>query len=191
MSKAVSKERRPAQTPPEIEQHILHVTGRLPPNMVKEGDTSSGRTLTEAMAEYHVSAVSIAVIHRGKLEWSRGFGTTGLGGPPTTPETLFQAGSASKPLTAVAALRLVQEGKLGLDRDVNQEVTSWKIPASPEAGGKPVTLRDLLTHTAGMTVHGFPGYAAGEPIPTLLQVLNGEKPASNSPIRVESMPGSK
>lgn len=180
-----------AKTPPEIEQHIVRITGHLPPNMVKEGDTSSGRTLTEAMAEYHVSAVSIAVIHHGKLEWSRGFGTTSLGGSPTTPETLFQAGSVSKPLTAMAALRLVQEGNLGLDRDVNKDLTSWKVPASAEAGGKPVTLRELLTHTAGMTVHGFPGYAVGEPIPTLLQVLNGEKPASNSPIRVESMPGSK
>jgi CubicO group peptidase (beta-lactamase class C family) len=73
-------------------------------------------------------AVSIAVIHGGKLEWARGFGVTKIGGPPVTPETLFQAASISKPVTTLAVLSLVQSGKLDLDTDVNQYLKTWKVP---------------------------------------------------------------
>jgi CubicO group peptidase (beta-lactamase class C family) len=102
---------------------------------------------------------------------------------------MFQAGSISKPLAAMAALRLVEQGKLSLDADVNTLLTSWKLPNDPVAAGKPVTLRELLTHTAGITVHGFPGYASTAPVPTLVQVLNGEKPANTPAIRSEAVPG--
>ena len=90
----------------------------------------------------------------------------------------------------MAALRLVQEGKLSLDSDVNQALTSWKIPPSAAAPGAEITLRQLLTHTVGFTVQGFPGYAAGAPTPTLVQILNGEKPANTDPVRLEAPPGS-
>src|SRR6185437_5235661 len=109
-------------------------------------------------------------------------------GAPVGPETMFQAGSISKPLAAMAALRLVQEGKLALDADINTYLTSWKIPSDPIAQGKSITLRELLTHTAGTTVHGFPGYASTDPVPTLVQVLNGEKPANTPAIRSEQPP---
>jgi CubicO group peptidase (beta-lactamase class C family) len=110
-------------------------------------------------------------------------------GAPVTAETLFQAGSIRKPVSAMAALRLVQEGKLSLDSDINQALTSWKVPPSAAAPGAVVTLRELLTHTAELTVRGFPGYAAGAPIPTLVQILNGENPANIDPVRLEAPPG--
>ena len=91
----------------------------------------------------------------------------------------------------MAALHQVQEGKLSLDADVNTVLTSWKLPDAPVAGGKTVTLRELLTHTGGTTVHGFPGYATDAPVPTLVQVLNGEKPANTAAIRIEAAPGSR
>jgi CubicO group peptidase (beta-lactamase class C family) len=91
----------------------------------------------------------------------------------------------------MATLHLVQEGKLSLDADVNTKLTSWKVPASDAAPGAVVTLLELITHTAGMTVHGFPGYAVTGPIPTLVQILNGEKPANTAPIRIETPPGTK
>jgi CubicO group peptidase (beta-lactamase class C family) len=143
------------------------------------------------MAADHVPGVSIAVIHNGAIEWAQGFGVAQLGGAPVTTETLFQAGSISKPVAAMAALHLVEQGRLSLDSDVNQALTSWKIPPSAAAPGAMVTLRELLTHTAGLTVHGFPGYAAGAPIPTLVQILNGEKPANTDPILLEAVPGSR
>ncbi|MDR3740389.1 MAG: serine hydrolase [Terracidiphilus sp.] len=147
--------------------------------------------LAERMAALHITGISIAVIHNGRLEWARGFGTEQAGGKPVTPETRFQAGSISKPLAAMAALRLVEERKLELDEDANTELSSWKIPVGPEAAGKAVTLRELLMHTAGTTVDGFPGYAHGEPVPTLVQVLNGEAPANTPAVKVEAAPGSR
>ena len=186
-----------AQTPPaattlsnETLQQIDKVETCLTgPVVVK--DEPACRTLARRMAELHVPGVSIAVIHNGVIEWARGYGVAEVGGKPVTADTLFQAGSISKPLAAMAALHLVQQGKLSLDADVNTELTSWKVPESAAAPGAKVTLRELLTHTAGFTVHGFPGYASDAPVPTLVQVLNGEKPANTAPIRLESVPGSK
>ncbi len=178
-------------TPPPIpvEQRIQHVTSGLIGGIVLSGQEHATHTLADRMKELHVPGVSIAVIHEGRIEWARGFGVRTVGGAPVNAETMFQAGSISKPVAALAALRLVQDGKLSLDADINTYLTSWKMPADPIAGGKPITLRELLTHTAGTTVHGFPGYASTDPVPTLVQVLNGEKPANTAPIRSEQPPG--
>ena len=179
------------ESKPEIEQHIQHVTSGLIGEVVLKGDEHATHSLADRMKELNVPGVSIAVLHNGKIEWARGFGVRSLGGPPVDAETLFQAGSISKPLAAMACLRLVQQGKLALDTDVNTYLTSWKFPSDPVAAGKPITLRELLTHTGGTTVHGFPGYASTDPVPTLVQVLNGEKPANTPPIRSEAAPGSR
>jgi CubicO group peptidase (beta-lactamase class C family) len=176
-------------TSPEVEQHIQSVTSGLIGGVVIKGDKHVTHTLADRMKELNVPGVSIAVIHQGKIQWARGFGVRSLGGAPVTADTMFQAGSISKPLAAMAALRIVQQGKLSLDTDVNTYLTSWKLPSDPVTAGKPVTLRELLTHTAGTTVHGFPGYAINEPVPTLVQVLNGEKPANTPAIRSEGAPG--
>jgi CubicO group peptidase (beta-lactamase class C family) len=159
--------------------------------VVIKGDEHATHTLADRMKGLNVPGVSIAVIHEGKIEWARGFGVSSIGGSPVTAESMFQAGSISKPLAAMAALRLVQQGKLSLDVDVNTLLTSWKLPIDPVAAGKPVTLRELLAHTAGITVHGFPGYASTAAVPTLVQVLNGEKPANTPAIRSETVPGDK
>ena len=143
------------------------------------------------MAALHVRGVSIAVIHDGKVEWAKGYGVASIGGAPVTPETLFQAASISKPVTAMAVLHLVQTGKLNLDTDVNQYLKSWKVPANDFTKKTKITLRELLSHTAGMTVHGFPGYASDAPIPTLVQVLNGAKPANSPAIYVDIAPDSE
>jgi CubicO group peptidase (beta-lactamase class C family) len=176
---------------PETEQHIQRVTSGLTGDVVIKGDEHATRMLADRVKELNVPGVSIAVIHEGKIEWARGFGVNSIGGLPVTAETMFHAGSISKPLAAMAALRLVEQGKLSLDADVNTFLTTWKFLADPVAVAKPVTLRELLTHTGGTTVHGFPGYASTEPVPTLVQVLNGEKPANTPAIRSEAVPGTK
>jgi CubicO group peptidase (beta-lactamase class C family) len=177
-------------TPSALEKRIQRIQDNLLPAVLVKGDPVEGAKLADRMAALHVPGVSIAVIHDGEIEWARGFGVVQLGGSPVTPETLFQAASISKPVTAVAALRLVQSGKLDLDADVNRYLKTWKVPDNEFTAKTKVTLRELLTHTAGMTVHGFPGYASGAPVPTLLQVLNGEKPANSPAIRVDATPGS-
>jgi CubicO group peptidase (beta-lactamase class C family) len=108
-----------------------------------------------------------------------------------TSSTMFQAASISKAVSATGALYLVEQGKLSLDEDVNKELTTWKVPENEFTATQKVTLRRLLSHNAGTTVHGFPGYAVGEPIPTLVQILNAEKPANTAPVRVDLVPGTK
>jgi CubicO group peptidase (beta-lactamase class C family) len=174
----------------ETQQHIENVKSGLLPDVVWKNDPHPGHSLSDRMAALHVPGVSIAVIHHGVIEWAQGFGVTRLGGPPVTAKTMFQAGSISKPVSALAALRLVQEGKLTLDADVNTELSSWKLPIEPFTENKPVTLRQLLSHTGGITVHGFDGYASGAPVPSLIQVLDGVSPANSPAIRSEALPGS-
>jgi CubicO group peptidase (beta-lactamase class C family) len=178
-----------AQTPSALEERIQRIRDRIPPATLVRGEPIATAKLADRMAALHVPGVSIAVIHDGKIEWARGFGVTSIGGPPVTPDTLFQAASISKPVAAMAVLRLVQSGKLSLDANVNDYLKTWKLPASSFTGQIKVTIRELLTHTAGLTVHGFAGYASDAQLPTLVQVLNGEKPANSAPIRVDTEPG--
>lgn len=166
-----------------------HALECLQPPVLVQGEPRACQSLATRMAELKIPGVSVAVLHNGALVWAEGFGTRGPDGKPVTRNTLFQAGSISKPVAALAALRLVQTGKLSLDQDINQALTSWHLPPSSAAPGAVVTLRELLTHTAGMTVHGFPGYPAGAPVPTLAQVLEGAAPANTAAIRIETVPG--
>jgi CubicO group peptidase (beta-lactamase class C family) len=178
-----------AQTPSALEQRIARIQNGLTPGVLVKGEPYPTVKLADRMEQLHVPGVSIAFIHAGKVEWARGFGVISVGGPPVTTGTLFQAASISKPVAAMAVLRLVESGKLNLDTDVNQYLRSWKVPSNQFTDQKKVTIRELLTHTAGLTVHGFPGYAAGEPLPTLVQILNGAKPANSDPIVVDVLPG--
>ncbi|HLK66638.1 MAG TPA: serine hydrolase [Bryobacteraceae bacterium] len=178
-----------AQTSTNTEERIQRIVNALPPAILVKGHAAESPKLAERMAALHVPGVSIAYIHDGRIEWARGFGVTAIGGSPVTPDTLFQAASISKPVAAMGVLHLVQSGKLDLDTDINQYLKSWKLPSNDFTKTTKVTLRQLLTHSAGLTVHGFAGYAAGEPIPTLVQVLKGEKPANSDSIRVDTAPG--
>ena len=175
--------------PSTAEQHIEHMQAGLMPAVIVKGEPVQTTKLGDRMAALKVPGVSIAVIHNGQIEWARGFGVAKIGGPAVTPETLFQAASISKPLTGLAVMRLAQAGKLNLDTDVNQYLKTWKVPENQFTASKKVTLRELLSHTAGMTVHGFPGYAFDAQVPTVVQVLNGEKPANTPAIRVDTVPG--
>ncbi|HLJ86631.1 MAG TPA: serine hydrolase [Candidatus Angelobacter sp.] len=149
-------------------------------------------TLAQMMAIYKEPGFSIAVIDHNRVSWARGFGVTAAGGSiPVTPGTLFQAASISKPVTAAGLLWLVQHGKLSLDEDVNLKLKSWKVPDNQFTSSQKVTLRRLLSHNAGLNVHGFDGYAQGLPLPTTEQTLDGLPPANNPPIRVTAIPGTE
>ncbi len=178
-----------ADISPADAAHIAAIERALATPSVIRGAPAPATSLAERMAVYNVPGVSIAYIRDGKIAWARGYGLKQKGGEPVTPDTLFQAGSISKPVAAMSVLSLVQAGKLDLDADVNRYLRRWKVLADSLTARTPVTLRGLLSHTAGVTVHGFPGYAKGEKIPTLVQVLDGAKPANTPPIRVDTAPG--
>jgi CubicO group peptidase (beta-lactamase class C family) len=102
--------------------------------------------------------------------------------------TLFQAASISKPVAAMVALRLVADGHLDLDVDVNQFLTSWQLPGD---AGVSVTVRHLLCHGGGLSVHGFPGYRQDEALPSLTDILDGRPPSNTPAVRREDPPGRK
>jgi len=180
-----------SQNSTDVAERIKRVENNLLSQIAIKGKPSAMK-LADRMAYYKVPGVSIAVINNGAIEWARGYGVAEAGtNNAVTAETLFQAASISKPVAAMGALRLVGEGKLNLDEDVNKKLTSWKVPENEFTKEQKVTLRRLLSHTAGMTVHGFRGYATDEPVPTLVQLLNGEKPANSAAVRVDIVPGSK
>lgn len=185
-------EEQPLPSPGEIEARVARVeSGLLAPVQV-EGRVPRSLLLADRMAFHGVPGVSIAVINGGRLEWARGYGRADVeSGRPVTPETLFQAASISKPVAALAALRLVEEGRIGLDEDVGEYLSSWRMPRDEAFRETSVTLRQLLSHTGGLTVHGFRGYSAGEPVPSLVQVLDGAPPANSAPVRVDLEPGTQ
>jgi CubicO group peptidase (beta-lactamase class C family) len=168
---------------------ISRVENGLLPAIVTKGQDASMK-LADRMAFHKVPGVSIAVINDGRLEWAKGYGVLESGSTrAVNAETLFQAASISKPVAAMAALSLVEQDKLSLDEDVNLKLTSWHVPDNTLNKTEKVTLRRLLSHSAGLTVHGFPGYNASASVPTLHQILDGKKPANTNAIRVDILPG--
>jgi len=149
-------------------------------------------SLAERMEAYRIPGASIAVINDFKLEWARGYGIKDkVNKIPVDTDTIFQAASISKPVAAASVLSLIEKGELDLNEDVNKYLSSWKVPENEFTRNRKVTLKGLLSHSAGLTVHGFRGYSQEEDVPQLQQILKGEKPANSDAIRVDIEPGSK
>lgn len=155
-----------------------------------EGDGPQRFTIAQRLHHYGVPGVGVAIIEGCRIVEARGFGLADPSGRRVDAGTLFQAGSISKVVAATAALRLVEQGTLSLDGDIAPHLGDWSLPRLPEAGTAPVSLRQLLTHTAGINVAGFKGYDAAAPVPTLRQVFEGAAPANTAPLRIEHAPGS-
>jgi CubicO group peptidase (beta-lactamase class C family) len=177
---------------PDIAGRISRVEQGLLPAARVQGRTYAPATIEQRMRAHGVPAASVAVINAGRIEWAKAYGLADVETRrPATTATLFQAASISKPVTAMGALRLVQDGRVVLDEDVNARLRSWKVPPNELTARRPVTLRLVMTHSAGLTVHGFPGYAPGAPVPTVVQLLSGEKPANTAAVRADIEPGTR
>ncbi len=172
-----------------VEDKIKQVENNLA-GLVQIQDSVNTYNLQEHMRYYNIRGLSIAVVHDYKIEWARGYGVMDtVTKQPVTIETLFQAGSISKSLNAVGVLKLVQDNKLDLYKDINTYLQTWKFPYDTLSHNKKITVANLLSHTAGLSLHGFPGYKRGDTIPTLSQVLDGKPPANTKPVRSEFEPG--
>ena len=173
-----------------VNAHTRYVEQNLFPAVVEAG--AKPLSLSDRMRAYGVPGISVAVIHKGKLDWARGWGIRDASDcKPVTSDTVFQAASISKAVTAALALRLVEQGKLTLDQDINRYLGSWQLATSEASGKQPVTLRHLLSHTAGLNVHGFTGYQVGSAVPTAIQILNGQAPANTEAVRPIQPPGNE
>ncbi|WP_157960436.1 serine hydrolase [Marinimicrobium alkaliphilum] len=173
---------------PAHENRIEAIEAAISPLLVVRGEAVPAVSLEDRMKQLNVPAVSIAVIRDGEVEWAKAYGLADKeDGVPATTDTLFQAASLSKPIAALAALKLVEDGHLYLDRDVNDSLTSWKIPENEFTANQKVTLRGLLNHSSGTTVGGFPGYTTDTTVPATVEVLEGG--GNTEAVRVGKEPG--
>lgn len=165
-----------------VDARVRTVMANLRRPVLEPGERPS--TLIERMRVHGVPGVSVAVIHGGRIAWARGWGVRDAAScAPVTPNTVFQAASISKVVTAILALRLVEQGKIALGADINTALRSWHLPPDTKLAPQGVTLRQLLSHTAGLSVHGFPGYVSGTPLPDTVKILDGKPPANSEPVR--------
>jgi len=157
----------------------------------KKVRTRRKMALRDRMRYYKVPGFSIALVDQGELAWAKGYGVMEAGGEKlVTPDTIFQAASISKPVSAMVALHLVESGMLDLDSNVNDRLQSWKLRENKHTQTNKVTLRGLLSHSAGLNIYGYPGYPAESQLPTLIQILDGKPPATSRKVRVTREPGS-
>ena len=151
----------------------------------------SGWNLAERMRYHRVPGLSIAVIHHYKIDWVKAYGwadTTAR--TPVTPATLFSAGSISKLVTAGAALKLVEQGKLRLDAPINDYLKGWQLGENDFTRQRPVSLRLLLSHQGGTSQSAYFGFVPGKgPLPSVLDVLSGQPAAEGRPVVVNRRPG--
>lgn len=173
----------------EIDERIARAMNDIRSETAFEGRLGPPRPLAERLASCHTPGMGLSIVEGFDLVWAGGFGRREAGSDdPVTAFTLFQAASISKPVMALVVMRLVQDEILELDRDVNDYLTSWQVPAN-DGWQLRLTLRQLLSHTAGVTVSGFPGYTTTESVPNLVQVLEGEPPVNTPRIEVNILPG--
>lgn len=181
-----------ARNPDAQETCIHRVEAAVVDMPIGENEPRLRLDLPKLMQLYNVPGQSLAVVDNFQIVFAKAYGVVERGSTtPVTSRTLFQAGSISKPVAATGALCLVEKGKLSLNENVNQKLKTWKVPENEFTNQEKVTLRRLMSHTAGFTVHGFPGYDVNDLLPTLTQIFNGEKPANTAPIRVDFVPGTK
>lgn len=178
-----------AQKDGQIQSEISVIENGLIKNIQIKGDSAQTFNIQERMDYYKVPGVSIAVVENGEIKWAKGYGYANTEtGTKVDINTLFQAGSISKPLAALSALKLIENDSLELNKDVNYYLKEWQVPESKFTKTEKVTLEKLLTHTAGMTVHGFPGYQQADEFPEIIDVLNGN--GNTAKILVDTIPGS-
>lgn len=180
-----------AQTAQSAQQRMQAVQNHLSRYVVIRGSRNDDLNLLSQIKALNVPAVSIAAIQNGTLDWARAYGVSSLQGAPVSTKTLFEAASISKPVTALGVLKLVEEGKIDLDTNVNQYLKRWKTPDNQFTVKQKVTVRELLNHTSGIGTHNGDIYDPSSPVPTLLQLLEGEKPARTPPVRIEAVPGTE
>jgi CubicO group peptidase (beta-lactamase class C family) len=164
-----------------IQKNIKKVENSLTPLVLNKAE--SLWNLEKQMQKYNVSGLSIAVIHNYEIEWAKGYGSTGGKEiPNVTEQTVFQTASMSKFVNAVAMMKLMESKKIRLNEDINNFLTSWKFPYNKNIDTNPITIRQLLSHTAGLSTHGFNGYKNSNNLPTIIQILEGSKPANSDKV---------
>lgn len=174
----------------DVSEKILSVEQNLRPSVLFVKDQPW--SIQDRMAYFGVPGLTIAVIENHKVAWLKAYGVKDKGSKAkVNKDTLFQAGSISKPVTAWAALKMVEQNQFQLDKPVNEMLKGWKIPENKKTSQEPVTPLRIINHSAGLSVPSFLGYRPGREVPSLQEVLNGNGPANSSAVIVKNTPGKK
>ncbi|MEM1381196.1 MAG: serine hydrolase domain-containing protein [Pseudomonadota bacterium] len=180
----------PTMTAPSTDANRQAVLTNLAPPILLTGEKRPSWTLEERMQHHKVPGISIAVLERGTITWDAVAGVADAEQQvPVEATTKFQAASISKPITALVALMMAEEGRIDLDAPVSDYLKRWQVPAHAWSASEPVTIRQILAHSSGLTVHGFPGYKEGERLPSAVEILQGSGPANTSAVIVDKRPG--
>lgn len=154
--------------------------------------TLSKHNIIDRMKLYGVPSVSIALINNGKIEWAKAYGYADVENKRiANTNTLYQAASISKSINALCIMKLAQLGTLSLTTDIRSYLKTWTFPDNDFSKDKTITLKNLLSHTAGLNVHGFIGYSRNDTLPTINQILDGQRPANNEAIKPIISPGTQ
>ncbi len=171
-----------------LDDRIARLENGLQPNLQIQGENIPNYNIDERLKTLGIPGVSVAVINNGQIEWAKGYGMADISeNRPVTSETMFLAGSISKPVAAIRAHQLAEEGIINIDSNVNDYLLSWKLPDNEFTESEKVSTRRILNHTAGLTVWGFPGYDKGDSIPSVMDVLDGK--GNTDAVRVYKEPG--
>lgn len=170
-----------------LRNRIKKVESNLIPFVPVKG--FKGWNIIDRMNYYKVPGVSIAVIKDYKIDWAKGYGLSDTSkNISVTTETMFSAGSISKFLMAVTALKMVENGQIELEKPINNYLTSWKITENDFTKKTPITLRMLLSHSAGTSQSSYFGFTPTQPLPTIVEILSGAKISETRPVVVNSKP---
>lgn len=170
-----------------VEEQIKKIENGLYSGPIIDNKTAN---ILDRMKHYNVNGISIAVIDNNKIVWAKGYGYADRNeNRKVDINTKFEPGSISKSLNAVGVLFLAQQKKLNLYKDINEYLTTWKFPYDTVAHQKKITTAQLLSHTAGVSVYGFPGYNRDSTLPTITDILNGKYPSNTPAVRSLIQPG--
>lgn len=174
----------------DVKQEAV-INGLMPPVTFK-GEPRKTFSVTERLSYHRVPGISFALIDDDKIAWTQGFGKLATdSNEPVTEDTIFQAGSIAKPVTAYAVMRMYERDEIDINIDIHRYLKSLALPKGKQSTDFPVTFKNLLDHSSGLTAGGYMGYQKGDMLPSDVQTFLGQKPASNKPVSVEQIPGTE
>ncbi len=166
------------------------------PNKMQEAisqlkaDDGSDLTVEMAMAQYGLPGLSVVVFEDYQIIWSKTWGVKEMGTNDLIDEqTAFSTASISKAITATLMAILEEKGLFDIDQPVNNYLKRWHLPENEFTQTGPVTIKHILSHTAGTSQHGFTDFYEGDKVPTILESVQGKLPSYDAPIEVQFKPG--
>ena len=158
--------------------------------VVYENETVPTFSVPDRLSFYKVPGLSFALIDNGKVAWSSGYGKlSSSSDKPVTRNTLFQAASLAKPVTAFAVMRMHDKAKIDINKPITEYLKSFQLPVEQADANKVINFENLLNHSSGLSAGGYMGYAQGDAIPTDIQTLLGQEPANTKAVKVELAAG--